>query len=308
MLHQPLLNPAGPPPLPRLHRTGWRAAFGAGVFAFIAVPALQAGFFEWLFHHEVQVITSTDSTPAGALLRPASPAEPVYYTALIKGYHVFGATMGGEKLPAQQEAVQAIAQALAQAGYLPADARHHATQVIMFSWGTMNPDVEPNLWNPSMPGSQLNYSSMVRFLGGDKLRLTTGYAGEPQESLLPGLTSFDPSARAISSVARDSLYVVALAGYEFPVTQPKHPKLLWRTKVSCPATGLVLPDTLPTMLTIAAPHLGHATNRPVWVNASDKFKPEVRIGNSKFEGYLGTGGPPAPEDKAAPPKAGSGGK
>jgi hypothetical protein len=289
-------------------QVGWRAAFVAGVVFSTVTPAFPAGFFERLFHHDVQVITSTDFTPAGALLRPPSPSAPIYYTALITGFHAFGATMGDEKVPAQQEAVRAIAEVLAQGGYLPADSQHRATQVIMFSWGTMYPDVAPNLWNPGMPGSQLNYTSMLRFLGGDKLRLTADYAGEEPGSLLPGLTSFDPDATAISHVARESLYVVALAGFEFPVTQPKHPKLLWRTKVSCPATGLVLVDTMPTMLTIAAPYLGRATSRPVWVNAADKFKPAVRIGNSKFEGYLEPGRPPANQQNDAPAKKGNGGK
>jgi hypothetical protein len=308
MPRRPISNPAERRARLWLSQTGWRAAFVAGVLFFTATPAFPAGFFERLFHHEVQVITSTDFTPAGALLRPPSPSEPIYYAALVKGYHAFGATLGGERFPAPQDAVREIVRVLAEGGYLPANAQHRATQAIIFTWGTMYPDVAPNLGNPDMPGGQVNYRSMLGFLGGDKLGLTAAYASEAPGSLLPGLTSFDPDATAISSVARESLYVVALAGFEFPVAQPKHPKLLWRTKVSCPATGLLLADTLPTMLTIAAPNIGRATARPVWVNAADKFKPEVRIGNSKFEGYLGSSQSPAADEKAAPAKTGSDGK
>lgn len=308
MPHRLISNPAERRTRPRLDQTRWRAAFVAGAVFFTATPAFPAGFFERLFHHDVQVITSTDFTPAGALLRLPSPSEPIYYTALIKGYHAFGATMGDEKLPAPQDAIQVIVRVLAEGGYLPADAQHRATQAIIFSWGTLYPDVAPNLGNPNMPGGQLNYTSMLGFLGGDKLHLTAAYASESPGSLLPGLSSFDPDATAISSVARESLYVVALAGFEFPVAKPKHPKLLWRTKVSCPATGLSLADTLPTMVVIAAPNIGRATGRPVWVNAADKFKPDVRIGTAKVEEYLTSGRPPAGKENASPATTGGSGK
>ncbi len=106
----------------------------------------------------------------------------------------------------------------------------------------------------------------------------------------------------------DGLYVVALAGYEFPLAQFKHRKLLWRTKISCPARGLVMADTLPTMVVIGAPYIGRATSRPVWVNASDKFKPVIRIGNPKVEEYLDSGQLPVYEEGAAPARGGGGGK
>ena len=291
-----------------LGRAGWRAVLVAGGFLFMALPASRAGLLEWLFHHDVQVITSTDATSAGALLRPPSPSDPVYYVALSIGYHDFGAAMAGDKLPVPQEMIRTIVRVLAQDGYLPADAHHQPTQMIVFAWGTLYPEVMPNLWDPNLPSTQLNYTQTLRFLGGDKLSLVPESPDDGTGSLLPGLTRFDRDAEAISDVARDGLYVMALVGYEFPVTQPKHPKLLWRTKISCPATGLVLADTLPTMLAIGAPYIGRETGRPVWVNASDKFKPEVRIGTPKFEEYLDSGQLPVYEEKAAPAKAGHGGK
>ena len=83
-------------------RCSWRAALAGGAFFLTAAPAVHAGFLDWLLHHEVQVITSTDTTPAGALLRTPAPDDPVYYLALSAGYHDFGATMAGDKLPVPQ--------------------------------------------------------------------------------------------------------------------------------------------------------------------------------------------------------------
>ena len=95
----------------------------------------------------------------------------------------------------------------------------------------------------------------------------------------------------------------ALASYEFPVKVPKHPAAALADQISCPSRGAALADTLPTMLVIATPNIGRQTTRPVWVNAADKFKPEVRVGNPKVEEYLDSVPVPVLEKPAATPKA-----
>jgi hypothetical protein len=308
MTHRPFSTFAEPPAHAGPGRAGWRAALAAGVFLFTAAPAFPAGFLQWLFHHEVQVITTTEVTPTGALRRAPSPSDPVYYTALSAGYHDFGPTMGGDKLPVPQQIVRIIVKVLAKDGYLPADANHPPTQMLIFTWGTLNPDVMPNPDDPNLPDIQLNRTQMIRFLGGDKLGLVSEYPPEFGDTLYPGLTLFDADARAIAEVAREELYVIALAGYEFPVKEPKHPKQLWQTRICCPSPGLVMVDTLPTMLAIAAPYIGNVTSRPVWVNASDKFKPVVHVGNPKFEEYLDSGPLPVYDKKDASATTGRDGK
>jgi hypothetical protein len=208
-------------------------------------------------------------------------------------------------------------QVLATVGYLPADAQHRPTQWIVFTWGTLYPKTLLK-WDPDLPDAinqlpdanvQMDRTRMMRFLGGEKLGLVSKHPDNPKvESLLRYQSRFDSAAEAIWDVAGGDLYMVALAGYEFFETQPEHPKLLWKTKISCPATGLVMADTLPTMVVIAAPFIGRATSRPVWVNAADKLKPSVRIGNLKVEEYLGSGELPVHEEKAAPAKTGRDGK
>jgi len=272
----------------RARRLAGRTALAAGAVLIGSLPAPAGGFLNWLgFHHDVQVIAATDLTPAGALLRPPNPEQPVYYVAVNAGYHDFGDSIAGDKLPAPHDMVRIIARVLASQGYLPADDGHPATQCILFAWGTLYPVRVPSPWDPNLPSVQLNRTATVRFLGGDKIGLAPEHPDPSYDfALLPGLTRFNPNAEAIASVAGDDLYVVALAGYEFPVAQPKHLKLLWRTKISCPACGLVLADTLPTMVSIAAPYIGRSTAVPMWVNAANRFKPDIKIGNPKFEEYL----------------------
>jgi hypothetical protein len=297
-------------------RPGWRAALAVGVLLFTATPAFPAGLLGWLFHRDVQVITSTDATPSGALLRIPSPANPVYYKAQNVGYRDFGAAIGGDKRPPPEEMTRTIVQVLATVGYLPADAQHRPTQWIVFTWGTLYPKFLTRQDDPrwgQLPDAnvQINNTQMLRFLGGEKLGLGSQHSDDPMVGSLLRYQSrfaFDSAKKAIWDVAGGDLYMVALAGYEYFETQPEHPKLLWKTKISCPATGLVMADTLPTMVVIAAPFIGRATSRPVWVNAADKLKPSVRFGPLKVEEYLGSGELPVHEEKAEPAKAGRGGK
>jgi hypothetical protein len=256
------------------------------------------------------VITATDVTPAGALRGPASPDHPVYYVAVSAGYRDFGGIIAGDKLPKSRDMVRTVALVLAKQGYLPADDQHPPTQCIIFSWGTLYPMMFSDYpWNLNLPARQTNRTAMLRFLGGDKLGLVSEHPDPWIDSmLLPGLTRFNPSAEAIASAARADLYAIMLAGYAFPVARPGRPQLLWRTKVSCPAAGLVLADTLPTMMSIAGPYIGRDTKAPVWVNASEKFRPEVRIGDLKVEEYIDSGQMPIfdRESLTAKTKANSG--
>ena len=52
------------------------------------LPAASAGSLLDLLlpKNEVEIITVTDTTPTGALLRPASPANPVFYMAVSMGF------------------------------------------------------------------------------------------------------------------------------------------------------------------------------------------------------------------------------
>lgn len=270
-----------------------RTALTVGLLFFGSVSAPAQGLLDWLLglHHDVQVITNSDVTPVGARLPPVSPENPVYYVAVSAGYRDFGGIIAGDKLPKSQDMIRTVARVLAKEGYLPADDQHPPTQCIIFSWGTLYPMLFSEYpWNLNLPPLQINRSAMLRFLGGSKLGLVSEHPDPWLDSeLLPGLTRFNPNAEAIATVARTELYAIMLAGYAFPVARPKPPQLLWRTKISCPATGLVLADTLPTMMSIAGPYIGRDTKAPVWVNASDKFKPDIRIGDLKVEEYIDSG-------------------
>ena len=85
----------------------------------------RAGILDWIFpKRDVQVIAVTDTTPAGLLRRPASPANPIYYQAVSAGYREFGGIIAGEKIPPKDEVMKTIAKVLAKQGYLPGTTEH----------------------------------------------------------------------------------------------------------------------------------------------------------------------------------------
>ena len=257
------------------------AGFGSGAVA-------RGGVLDWLLpKHDVQVITVTDTTPVGALLRPASATHPVYYLGVSLGYRDFGGIVAGEKIPAKAEVIKTLTKVLAKSGYIPATKDHPPSIALVWSWGTLNTDRFYAGSDSMMDAPQINRSQMLRFLGAYKMGLVSK-TPEPfsDELFMPGLTFRAPDADAIYDISEEDLYVVALAAYDFRALREKKRVLLWTTKISCPSRGLVLPETLPAMLAIAGPYIGHETAKPVWINASDKFKPNVQVGDPKLLEYL----------------------
>jgi len=288
-------------PVPRRVR---QIALAGGVLLLGTAPAPAEGLLDWLLRRDVHVITTTEMTPAGALRRPASPEHPIYYIGVSAGYHDLGREAWGEKPPVPQKMIQEVVRVLANVGFVQADSQHPPTQCIIFYWGTLYRITTPSPWGIDQPDQQLNRPAMLGFLGGAKLGLVSKQS-EPWRDggLLPGMTRFDSDAAAIANLAQEDLYAITLAGYAYPAHPPKGAELLWRTRISCPARRLALADTLPTMLATAGPYIGRDTPRPVWMKVSDKFKPDIRIGNPKVEEYLDSGQWPILDAKTAAAKA-----
>jgi hypothetical protein len=110
-----------------------------------------------------------------------------------------------------------------------------------------------------------------------------------EDLLLPGLSIMSNDAQTIDALAKDHLYIAAIAAYDYQAAARKEHKLLWTTKISCPARGHWLPEVLPSMLAIAGPYIGRETARPVLVSASDRFKPDIEMGNPTLVEYIGSG-------------------
>jgi hypothetical protein len=296
-------------PFPQRAFPSMRTCLSLVVLFGALLPAASAGTLLDLLRdlpkNEVEVVTVTDTTPTGALLRPASPANPVYYMAVSVGFREFGAIIAGEKhLPSTQEVTETITKVLAKHGYLPATDSHLPTLLLVWTWGTMNTETVSG--PVEMGNMQINRQQLLRFMGADKVGLGSKMLNSLQQDLLSsGLTIMGHDAQAIYDLAADNLYVAAIAAYDYQAAARKESKLLWTTKISCPARGHWLQEALPTMLAIAGPNIGRETGKPVLISAGDKLKPDIRIGNPTLVEYIGSGKLPvidaSPQAAGEPP-------
>lgn len=269
-----------------------------------AASARAASFLDWIFpKHDVQVIAVTDTTPAGLLRRPATPANPIYYMAASAGYRDFGGIIAGEKVPPKEAVFAAIAKVLAKQGYLPASTEHPPTLLMLWTWGTMNTD-RLYTGNPDdLEGRQVNRQQLLRFMGGYKVGLVSKEAGGFQDSyMMPGALFRDADSELISDLASEDLYIAAIAAYDYAAAVRKEKVILWTTKISCPSRGLAMNETLPAMLALAGPYIGKETAKPVSVKAADKFKPDVKIGDPTVVEFLEKNPVPVLEMPAGDPK------
>jgi hypothetical protein len=295
-------------------------SFRCGLYRLFAVlaaavlsPNASASVLDWIFpKHDVQVVAVTDTTPVGALRRPASPANPVYYAAVSAGYRDFGGIVGGIKEPPKEEVVKTIAKVLAKQGYLPSNDAHPPSLLLVWVWGTMNTDLMPMFTadgEMSEMNQQVNRNQLLRFLGAYKLGMIskepTAYSSD---LLLPGAMFRDADRDYIGDLATEDLFVAAISAYDYAAALRKEKALLWMTKISCPSRGLALPQTLPAMLALAGPYIGRETEKPVSLKATEEFKAEVKIGDPTVVEYLDTNQLPIVEaatpatKKSGPPK------
>jgi hypothetical protein len=264
------------------------------VCGLLFAPVLSpAGILDFLLpNYDLEAITVTDVTEAGAHRRIPTPANPVYFVAVSAGYIKLGGAKAGEKPISRQFVTTGMLKALAKQGYLPASVEHNPEIAIVWTWGTLNAQRSPFLPSADTP---LNHGQIVRFLGGEKL----GYASrravafrefEPRTGLVPG-----GHLQVLLDVAKDDLYIAVIAAFDLGPTFSEKPVMLWQTRVSCPARGFWLPEVMPAMLAIASPYLGQETAKPVWVRATDKFRPDIQLGDTKLVEYIEQGKAPVVE-------------
>lgn len=267
--------------------------YASPAFATLALAVLptlvQAGLWDLIrSHRDLEVITVTDVSATGNLLAPATPEQPQYYVAASLGFRDLGGVMGGIKEPPVNEVLRLIAAELAKQGYRPATTRSAPPSLLLvYTWGTLNADHFHGP-NPDLPPIQLNRGQIVRFLGGRKVGIDDDYFN-PFLQPAVGLQVYNYDARNILEVAREDFYVIVVSAYALEsALQKKRRPPLWTTRIAAPSLGFRMADVVPAMLAIAGPQFGRETPRPVWVNASDKFKPDVKMGELQLLEYLGS--------------------
>ena len=233
---------------------------------------------------ELQTITVTDMTDAGRSHRPASLDKPLYYAAVSGGYHNFGGIKAGEKPVVRSAVNKTMIEVLAKQGYLPVKPGQIPDILVVWTWGTMNSELSVSTGARGFTNRSVNRAQLLQFIGGSKVGLAD--SAFPEQSLSPDLYYAGGDRRALLETATTDLYVAAILAYDTKLDAHGHAVLLWNTRMSCPSRGFWLPEVLPAMAVMAGPFIGRETDRPMWVKATDKFKPSVEIGDMKLVEYL----------------------
>ncbi len=190
-----------------------------------------------------QVLVVGDLTPLGKAQTPPDAAHPVYYYPVTVGYKEIGATYAGESPPPKKNDVaHTLAVALAKQHYLVMTPEHPPQQVLVFWWGSMNPDIQDFGSNDPTEQVFFNEREMLALVGAYKLEG------------MPHWTTDD-----IKSAARDDRYFVIVMAFDFEAARHRQKKLLWMAKMSTPSLGTDLTSVIPALVASGASAFGRDT-------------------------------------------------
>jgi hypothetical protein len=190
-----------------------------------------------------QVLVVGDLTKLGKESPPPDAAHPVYYYPLVVGYKEVGATFANEPPPPKKNDVaHTLAVALAKQNYLLMTAEHPPQQLLVFWWGSMNPEIQDFGSNDPTEQVFFNEREMLALVGAYKTQM------------MPYWTTND-----IKAAARDDRYFVVIMAFDFAAARQRQKKLLWMAKMSVPSSGTTLTEVIPALVASGASAFGRDT-------------------------------------------------
>lgn len=251
-----------------------------------ALP-VSAGIIEKWLHKDVDVLTVTDVTEAGRARPAASPERPVRYKLVYLGEQNFGQSWAGERLPAKRDIIRWMIESLKPQGYLLAEDWQPPEVLLVFSWGLLS-------GGEGRPA--------LNFLGGDRVNLAweneTQYGGFVNPNVLRRGIIRTGIAGKVWDLTESNLYLGLVRAYTIDSETAPQPTLLWETRFGCPALGLSLDETMPTLIKSASLNFGRETIKPVNLNATDHFGSGVTMGELEVLGEVLLPAPPAPKPES----------
>jgi len=239
------------------------------VLAVFCGPSLRAGFMS----HTLDVMTITDMKPDGKKFPVPTKEKPIYYEAINAGFHDWGRSVAGDTAPDVKLMQDTVVRALAKNHYLSANSKHEATEIIVMTWGTLYAG-----------GLSVGPPAALRFLAGDK------YMDGGDESEEKGFMSVQHvGQRAVPALgqsklhdyAKADLYLVLLRAYSTSDANAGKISELWETRIAVPSNGLALDTSLPTMVQLAAPHIGVDMKNAVFTTPEKALHEDIQLGELK---------------------------
>lgn len=235
--------------------------------ALLSVPSLHAGFS----FHRLDVMTITDMKPDGKKFPVPTKEKPIYYEAINAGFHDWGRSIAGDTAPDVKLMQDTVVRALAKNHYLSANAKHEATEIIVMTWGTLYAGGSLHVGPPAA----------LRFLAGDKY-MDGGDESEEKGFMTPqtvGTRVIPALGQAkLHDYANADLYLVLLRAYSTSDANAGKISELWETRIAVPSNGLALDTSLPTMVQLAAPHIGVDMKNAVFNTPEKALHEDIQTG------------------------------
>ncbi len=243
----------------------------------------------------IDITVITEVSDEGKKLPTPSPADPVYFESVAGGFRSMGAMRGTRPEQSTAEITRLLFKSLATSGYLPTSKGHPPTQLIVYTWGIHSLPDEPDPENPTVSANAMaaNILDRAALVGGTKFanQLTTLFNQTNDQHMLQMKTQFDAASGMdqvneiqgtnadffnpvelfkrsnvdneflVDQASSDVYYVVASA-YDYASVTANHRVLLWRTRMTAAAIGVSQTQSLPTVITAAAPYFGKDMPEP----------------------------------------------
>ncbi|MFT3783148.1 MAG: hypothetical protein QM790_14160 [Nibricoccus sp.] len=235
----------------------------------------------------------TEMTDEGKKLPLPTAEEPMYYFCDYRYHEEGNAPL--EKTKVAMDNLQKLVQnALATNHYLKGDKDHPAALVLFFLWGVhaklSGPDLETGEEAHEDIGHR-NLLSRAALVGGTPFAKDLEQALKDKDrSLAGGPLIFDPVYRFsmksdlnrnLLEQVLDDCYYVVVSAYDGAAIARGERKLLWRTKISTPAQGVSLLETLPALVASGTPFFGRPMAGPVIVDKRIDRNGSVSTGELK---------------------------
>jgi len=216
----------------------------------------------------------TDMKAEGRFFQVPTADHPIYYEAVNIGmnWKLGRSSYTGDLHPDLKAMQDAIVRALARNHYLSADPKHPASELIVMAWGTLRSNTDSVL-----------YYRALRMLAGDKYM---DWGDMSEEGPFTNMGSIVPhrvipalSQTKLDDFAKGDCYYAEIRGYSAADARRDHATELWETRIACPSAGLAMNTTFPTMIQLAAPHIGLETRKAVFTTPEKQLREHIEIGD-----------------------------
>jgi hypothetical protein len=265
---------AGPrlptPPVPDLAKMAESPPSGksaASHFSFSLLPkSLQK-------NPELELTVVTEMTEEGKKLPPVSPQQPAYYILHASGFHEYGDTTDPARPMTGAELQGVLQGSLAANGYLPVPSGPvRPTLLIIYTWGAYNGGTSEPVF-----GDRRAFMDRAVLVGGQKFAHQMADVFNQVDNLKAAAiptwvflfvnefhqyTLTDPKHAFLVDQSSLELYYVVASAYDYAAATANQRRLLWRTRMTVGSAGLSLTQSLPPLITSAAPFFGKDMSEP----------------------------------------------